>query len=209
MVASNFLDLLSSFGFRPLILQPTRVTASSASLIDNIFVNTIETESLGGNITTSVSDHFSQFSVLDILKKANRARVPIKQRSFRNFSYAEVEEELGKLDWQTLLANKNCEDAFSFFYRAIEKLLDEMAPYKTLNKKEQNLLQRPWISIEILEKMHIRDDAHKSFLKEKNSLVRANLFDIFKKKRNEVLTLIRKSKTTYFHTFFESNKLDI
>ena len=34
----NFFNFLSSFGFRPLILQPTRVTSSSATLIDNIFI---------------------------------------------------------------------------------------------------------------------------------------------------------------------------
>ena len=39
--------------------------------------------------------------------------------------------------------------------------------------------------------------------------MRANLFDVFKKKRNEVLTLIRKSKNIYFQNFFESNKSDI
>ena len=34
---SNFYDNISSHGFRPLILQPSRVTAKSATLIDNIF----------------------------------------------------------------------------------------------------------------------------------------------------------------------------
>ena len=36
---SEFYDLLSSHGYRPLILQPTRVTSTSATLIDNIFIN--------------------------------------------------------------------------------------------------------------------------------------------------------------------------
>ena len=66
---STFYDFLSTFGFCPLILQPTRVTATSATLIDNIFVNNIETESIGGNITTSISDHFTQFCAIDVLKK--------------------------------------------------------------------------------------------------------------------------------------------
>ena len=38
---AKFYDQLSSFGFRPLILQPTRITGSSATLIDNIFTNNI------------------------------------------------------------------------------------------------------------------------------------------------------------------------
>jgi hypothetical protein len=65
----NFYDQLSSYGFRPLILQPTRVTANSATLIDNIFINNAECFSKGGNITSAISDHFLQFSQIDIFDK--------------------------------------------------------------------------------------------------------------------------------------------
>ena len=43
----DFYDLLSANGFKPLIMQPTRVTSKTATLIDNIFVNDIETRSTG------------------------------------------------------------------------------------------------------------------------------------------------------------------
>ena len=60
--SSDFYDLFSSYGYRPLIMQPTRVTSHSATLIDNIFINDLEMWSVGGNITASISDHFPQFS---------------------------------------------------------------------------------------------------------------------------------------------------
>ena len=34
----DFFDLMLANGFRPLILQPTRVTLSTATLIDNIYI---------------------------------------------------------------------------------------------------------------------------------------------------------------------------
>ena len=49
---NEFYDLFSSYGFRPLILQPTRITSTTSTLIDNIFIN---------DITSSISDHFLQF----------------------------------------------------------------------------------------------------------------------------------------------------
>ena len=49
---SNFYDLLSASGFRPLILQPSRVRNNSATLIDNIFINELSCLSNGGNITS-------------------------------------------------------------------------------------------------------------------------------------------------------------
>ena len=54
----SFYDQVSSHGFRPLILQPSRVTSHSATLIDNIFINDVQCFSKGGNIMSSISDHF-------------------------------------------------------------------------------------------------------------------------------------------------------
>ena len=61
-----FYNLLCTHNFKPLILQPTRVTSRTATLIDNIFINDISCHSLGGNITASISDHFFQFCHTDI-----------------------------------------------------------------------------------------------------------------------------------------------
>ncbi len=61
-VNDAFYDELSSHSFRPLILQPTRVTSRSFTLIDNIFTNDLTCFSTGVNMITSISDHFSQFS---------------------------------------------------------------------------------------------------------------------------------------------------
>ena len=134
---SDFYDFLCSFGFRPLILQPTQVTTSTASLIDKIFINSLETESKGDNLTTSISDHFYQFCVLDIFNKGKYIPLPRKQRDFKNFSYVEFGEEFSLFDWPTLLSGKNSEEALKFFYDKIEGLLDELAPYKTLNQKSK------------------------------------------------------------------------
>ena len=54
----EFYDLLCTRSFRPLILQPTIVTSKTATLTDNIFINDISCHSLGGNLTSSISDHF-------------------------------------------------------------------------------------------------------------------------------------------------------
>ena len=163
-------------------LNPSTHAASTALLIDNIFINSLETESKGGNLTTSISDHFSQFCVLDIFNKGKTIPFPRKQRNFKNFSYVEFGEELSLFDWPTLLSGKNSDEAFKFFYDSMEGLLDEMAPYKTLNQKEQNLQQRPWITSDILNEMNIRDELHKKYLSEKDNNFKSIFFSDYKKK---------------------------
>ena len=44
---SSFYEMLSSHTYRPLILQPSRVTSKSKTLIDNIFINDITSNVIG------------------------------------------------------------------------------------------------------------------------------------------------------------------
>ena len=61
---NDFLDSLASKLFIPLILQPTRITGHSNTLIDNIFSNVIDSDVISGNSTPTISDHLPQFSVI-------------------------------------------------------------------------------------------------------------------------------------------------
>ena len=56
---SEFINMMFSSSFIPLITHPTRVTKNSATLIDNIFTNRLDsTNVLNGILPTDVSDHF-------------------------------------------------------------------------------------------------------------------------------------------------------
>ena len=47
---AEFLNTLTSLGFLPHILQPTRITEHSSTIIDNIYGNNFTQETFGGNI---------------------------------------------------------------------------------------------------------------------------------------------------------------
>lgn len=64
----NFLNMMNSNLLLPCILQPSRVTDRSATLIDNIFANTFNFNALSGNLVTKMSDHFPQFLIIRDLK---------------------------------------------------------------------------------------------------------------------------------------------
>ena len=69
---NEFLDSLASNFFIPYILQPTRTTSHSKTLIDNIFSNIISHEMISGNITATISDHLPQFLfVPNVLSKVS------------------------------------------------------------------------------------------------------------------------------------------
>ena len=205
----DFYDILSSFGYKPLIMQPTRVTSKTATLIDNIFVNDIETRSSGGNITTSISDHFSQFCLMDIFDKPKPNKAPRYGRSYKNFNEEIFHNEIKQKDWNKLFENKSSESCMNTFYNTIEQLLDEMAPVKRLTKKEVNLLKRPWITKGILISIKNRDKIHKEYLKCKETNRKDQIYKIYKRKRNLITTLLRQSKGDYYQSFFEEHKSNV
>ena len=61
---NEFLDSLASNSFIPLILQPTRITSHSNTLIDDIFSSVIDPDTILGNLTATISDHLPQFAII-------------------------------------------------------------------------------------------------------------------------------------------------
>ena len=70
----------------PLVLQPTRATDKSKSLIDNIVFNVFEFTTLSGNIMHSISDHLIQFNILeDFITSKSPPKSNVYKRNFDNF----------------------------------------------------------------------------------------------------------------------------
>ena len=63
--STTCLDSMYTNSLLPYISTPTRVTAHSKTLINNIVSNNIEDGLISGNITTTITDHYAQF----LLKK--------------------------------------------------------------------------------------------------------------------------------------------
>ena len=101
-----FYELLCSYSFRLLIFQSSRVTPKTATLIDNICIND-SCRSIGGNVTSSISDYFFQFGIIDILQKSGNKREIKYARDFRNFNKHEFGEELTNFDWSDTIDERN------------------------------------------------------------------------------------------------------
>ena len=61
--ANEFLDSLASISYLPYIIQPSRHTSHSRTLIDNIFSNVVSKDIISGNIAATISDRLPQFLI--------------------------------------------------------------------------------------------------------------------------------------------------
>ena len=174
---SLFYNTLTSHNFAPFILQPTRLQAKT--LIDNIVFNSLEYQSHSGNLLIEISDHLMQFLLLEgFVKEKKLPAINLFKRDLKKFSEREFNDEvISKVDWNNVckLNQKDPHFACKIFIDTLNFHLDEYAPYRKVTRKELELLQKPWITQEILFKCKHRDMLLKSIAKETDETVLTNL----------------------------------
>ena len=130
--SNEFLETITENSLIPLILQPTRITPHSNTLIDNIFTNIIEADTQAGNITCSISDHLAQFAILQ-MSSGNKPQKEIKlQIHFKNFNKEDFILDFLQVDIEKHLKLENNDANYSMtaLLNITESLLDKHAPYK-------------------------------------------------------------------------------
>ena len=87
----------------PTINSSTRIMPTSKTLIDYILYNNASNNIISGNITTSISDHLTQF----LLVLGQLTGVPLhkakEKRSFHNFDPKAFEKDRENIDWNRTL----------------------------------------------------------------------------------------------------------
>ena len=72
----QFINSLGAYFFHPQILKPTRITCHSATLIDNIYFNSVEHNTVSGNILDDTSDHLPNFLIINkFLKPSSKIKL--------------------------------------------------------------------------------------------------------------------------------------
>lgn len=98
----NFLNTLGSLSFQPHILQPTRITNHSQTLIDNIFFNSLEHLTLSGNIVYDLTDHLPNFLIIKKFTSLPNS-VKIYERDYSHFDESALIQDIQSVDWEGIL----------------------------------------------------------------------------------------------------------
>jgi hypothetical protein len=125
--AEHFLLSCQSYSLLPSIDKPTRIHNNSATLIDNILVNTYDQKIYSGNIISDISDHFSQFCVIQSLKDKPELPRNRKMRDFSRFSENKFINEVRQIRWNIVIEKhrRNVDKLFSSFYNKLNKLVNK------------------------------------------------------------------------------------
>ena len=101
--------------FKQLIKKPTRVTETSASCIDHIFVNKSEKVCEAGVIESGISDHFITYCTRKFNNRIINKHNTVKARSMKNYCSEIFIDKLKELDWANVFICSNVNDAWGSF----------------------------------------------------------------------------------------------
>ena len=205
--SSTFLDILESNNFSPKIILPTRVSSKSRTLIDNIFTNQLDHDTISGNLDLSLSDHLPQFLVSPSCSNTLARKHNVFIRDMRGFNQDNFISDIQNTNWDQLLEcdQGDINHSFNNFLNKFNAVLNSHAPLKKANKKEIKVQQKPWITKGILCSIRKRDIIFRQ-LRKCQGQVRKNALHIkYKFYRNQIVSLIKSSKQLHMQNFFRVN----
>ena len=194
----DFVNTLSSYFYTPHIHKPTRITNHTATLIDNIFLNSIKYHTISGNILSDISDHLPNFLIINQLNALPK-KFKIYKRDYSNLDETALIDEIQSVNWETIFPH-DCDVNIIFdrFYSTIADIIDKHVPVKKLSKKQIKFYSKPWITPGIKTSIKTKNKLFKKYLNNKSPDYSHN----YKLYRNKLTNLLRVSKEKYFNSYF-------
>ena len=152
--SANFLDLMSSYCFKPHISTPTRLNneGNYTSLIDNVFSNT-NNESFSGTICYDISDHLPIYYCAYNNSKDNNIfnSEATHARVLRNLTNPNINNFINKIStekWTPIYDQSNPDNAHNSFLEIFFMHYDSCFPFLRKSPKS-NIPKKDWCTFDI------------------------------------------------------------
>jgi hypothetical protein len=195
---ANFIDVLYSASFFPFITKPTRITETTATLIDNIFCNNIQQYvHTNGILCNDITDHYPVFSINQGIPMLSRHKY-IKTRSINQSNKTMFIEKISAVDWSVVLGSVDAKESFSVFYKNFCDLFYECFPLKTVKVGYYN--RKPWLTHGLKQSIKYKNMLYAKFRKQPSS-ENSKRYKTYKVALNKIL---KKYERDYYEKEFKS-----
>ncbi|CAH2018232.1 unnamed protein product [Acanthoscelides obtectus] len=191
LFADNTLQqCLDMYGFKQIIDAPTRVTNSTASLLDPIFINTPITVTNWFTLDANLlSDHKIVCCILNI----SRVKHEQKMITFRDFSHFDEQsfiDDLARVNFIEMCYMRNIDDKVQFFSSKLIDIFNRHSPIRTVRVSKP---KAPWLSYPLRQLLKQKTRAYYLYKIDRSP---ARL-QVFRELRNLALSCIRHEKMAY------------
>lgn len=191
--AKYVVQILEGMGMKQLLNQPTRITPTTATLIDYVLSSDedIITETGVLSLTPGVTDHELIFCVINVKTQKSKP-VYVTSRDFKHLNYDQFYADLRSIPWNNIYFLNTVDEKVQFLNENIIALLDLHAPFKTYKITKK---YAPWLTDTLRAMMADRDKARNRFKISKSNAD----WNHYKILRNNVSLAVDREKSAYYN----------
>ena len=187
------------YDLKQLVESPTRTTINSSTLIDVILTNCPDEHVSTKVIDVSLSDHSMILTELKTFVKRKCLHNTVTFRDFKKFNPKMFLRDVQmRCDEKGFNSINGLNEKRQSFKKAFVSVCDVHAPMCTRRLKHRH---NPWIDSNIVSMMYHRDYIKQKAVKLKDE----NLFNEYKRLRNDITCKIRQAKKSYFENELNVN----
>ena len=147
---NDFIQGNLDFGLIPTVTRPTRITNTSATLIDNIIVS----QNLCGAYTSNIlindtSDHLPTVCILSSLISVKKEPVIIKSRDTRLRNMVALKKQIQDYDWSPLMSDPSPSKNMECVHEQLSAIIDCCTPYRERRVNQRQIRKEPWLTASI------------------------------------------------------------
>ena len=149
---ADFLNNLFAYSYIPTIRNPTRIADSSATLIDNIFVNSVQYHMKAAIVYSDISDHLPIALHLETNLIKNIQPNTIVKRIYNEDSEKRFHTDLANMsnDWNAVydhcLIEKDAPAAFNCFANQYRNAFEKNFPKKAIKINHKLIPRQEWMT---------------------------------------------------------------
>jgi hypothetical protein len=180
---------------KQVITTPTRVTATTATIINHIYVSNSMPLAHSGTIELHIADHYAVFCCIKnnsiISKNDDNKHKTNVFRSFKHLNASDLLVDLERLPASVAEVFSDVNDIATVYFKLFLDIWDKHCP---IIKRRHRALPTPWMTDDVLSEIRDRNAAYKSFLKNRCEAS----FMKYKQLRNLATAAVRKAKRYFF-----------
>jgi hypothetical protein len=189
----------------PVIQRPTRVTHTSATLIDNIYVKSIDYENVDSRILTcDISDHFPIIACLGIRNNVkHKEPLTFSHRRFNADQLDHLSNKLKAASWEAIFREGNVNDQYNKFITHFQKLLNECVPEIKTTIPYKAIIREPWMTSALCKSLRKRNNLYRKTVGKSRDSSDYTKYVKYRNLYNSLKRCARKSYYTQLLTDYE------
>ena len=186
-VTKEYIDLLADFQLTQHLSSPTRVSGSSATLIDHV-ISTITLSVSNIFQTAEITDHLMQVVDFSVSPSRSPSRL-MWVRSFKKCDWPALRASLDSAPWHLMDLFHDLDDKWHFFHTVLGQVLDDFMPLHQVFSRRSKC-PTPWFSDHISHLISSKNKARRRADKSANPTDQA----LYRRLKNHLKVQVRQAK---------------